>query len=108
MGVSSLSQWGILVVFAKLGSPALVGHLVYGLARKAKELLEAAGGRLLGTVLHNRSFPVPEQSGLIVIIGESLCAACFTLVSFTRCPAFGSLERNHSLSSTAPVVGAGY
>jgi O-antigen/teichoic acid export membrane protein len=31
-GIFSLSQWGILVVFAKLGSAALVGQLVYGLA----------------------------------------------------------------------------
>jgi O-antigen/teichoic acid export membrane protein len=30
--IFALSQWGILVVFAKLGSPALVGQLVYGLA----------------------------------------------------------------------------
>jgi Mrp family chromosome partitioning ATPase len=29
-------------------------------ARKAKESLEAAGIRLLGTVLRNRSFPIPE------------------------------------------------
>jgi Mrp family chromosome partitioning ATPase len=29
-------------------------------ARKAKETLDAAGVRLLGTVLHNRSFPIPE------------------------------------------------
>jgi Mrp family chromosome partitioning ATPase len=29
-------------------------------ARKAKEDLDAAGVRLLGTVLHNRSFPIPE------------------------------------------------
>jgi receptor protein-tyrosine kinase len=29
-------------------------------ARKAKETLEAAGARLLGTILHNRSFPIPE------------------------------------------------
>jgi Mrp family chromosome partitioning ATPase len=29
-------------------------------ARKAKESLDAAGLRLLGTVLHNRSFPIPE------------------------------------------------
>jgi Mrp family chromosome partitioning ATPase len=29
-------------------------------ARKAKEALDAAGVRLLGTVLHNRSFPIPE------------------------------------------------
>ncbi len=29
-------------------------------ARKAKEILEASGVRLLGTVLHNRSFPIPE------------------------------------------------
>ena len=29
-------------------------------ARKAKESLEAAGVRLLGTVLHNRSFPIPS------------------------------------------------
>jgi Mrp family chromosome partitioning ATPase len=29
-------------------------------ARKAKESLDAAGVRLLGTVLHNRSFPIPE------------------------------------------------
>jgi receptor protein-tyrosine kinase len=28
-------------------------------ARKAKESLDAAGVRLLGTVLHNRSFPIP-------------------------------------------------
>jgi O-antigen/teichoic acid export membrane protein len=28
----SLSQWGILAVFAKLGTPALVGQIVYGLA----------------------------------------------------------------------------
>jgi O-antigen/teichoic acid export membrane protein len=35
MGFFSLSQWGILVVFAKLGSPTLVGHLVYGLALAA-------------------------------------------------------------------------
>lgn len=30
-------------------------------ARKAKEVLEAAGVRLLGTVLHNRTFPIPER-----------------------------------------------
>jgi Mrp family chromosome partitioning ATPase len=29
-------------------------------ARKAKETLDAAGVRLLGTVLHDRSFPIPE------------------------------------------------
>ena len=29
-------------------------------ARKAKETLDAAGVRLLGTVLHNRTFPIPE------------------------------------------------
>jgi Mrp family chromosome partitioning ATPase len=29
-------------------------------ARKAKETLDAAGVRLLGTVLHNRMFPIPE------------------------------------------------
>src|ERR1039458_1562492 len=29
-------------------------------ARKAKETLDAAGVRLLGAVLHNRSFPIPE------------------------------------------------
>lgn len=29
-------------------------------ARKAKEALDAAGVRLLGTVLRNRSFPIPE------------------------------------------------
>ena len=32
MAVFSFSQWGILVVFAKLGSVTLVGQLVYGLA----------------------------------------------------------------------------
>jgi Mrp family chromosome partitioning ATPase len=30
-------------------------------ARKAKETFEAANIRLLGTVLHNRTFPIPEQ-----------------------------------------------
>ena len=30
-------------------------------ARKAKEALEAAGVHVLGTVLHNRSFPIPER-----------------------------------------------
>lgn len=30
-------------------------------ARNAKETLDAAGVRLLGTVLHNRSFPIPEK-----------------------------------------------
>jgi Mrp family chromosome partitioning ATPase len=30
-------------------------------ARKAKESFDAAGVRLLGTVLHNRSFPIPEK-----------------------------------------------
>lgn len=30
-------------------------------ARKAKEDLEAAGVRLLGTVLYNRTFPIPEE-----------------------------------------------
>ena len=30
-------------------------------ARRAKESLEAAGVKLLGTVLHNRSFPIPER-----------------------------------------------
>lgn len=30
--VFSLSQWGILAAFAKLGTPALVGRVVYGLA----------------------------------------------------------------------------
>ena len=34
-GIFSLSQWGILVVFAKLGSARLVGQLVYGLALTA-------------------------------------------------------------------------
>jgi hypothetical protein len=30
-------------------------------ARKVKEKLDAAGVRLLGTVLHNRSFPIPRK-----------------------------------------------
>lgn len=30
-------------------------------ALKAKETLDAANVRLLGTVLHNRTFPIPEQ-----------------------------------------------
>jgi Mrp family chromosome partitioning ATPase len=30
-------------------------------ARKAKESFDAMGVRLLGTVLHNRSFPIPER-----------------------------------------------
>jgi len=30
-------------------------------ARRAKETLEAGGVRLLGTVLNNRSFPIPES-----------------------------------------------
>jgi len=30
--VFSLSQWGVLAAFAKLGTPALVGQVVYGLA----------------------------------------------------------------------------
>jgi Mrp family chromosome partitioning ATPase len=30
-------------------------------ARKAKETLDAAGVRLLGTMLNNRSFPIPEK-----------------------------------------------
>jgi Mrp family chromosome partitioning ATPase len=30
-------------------------------ARKAKESLDAAGVRVLGAVLHNRSFPIPER-----------------------------------------------
>jgi receptor protein-tyrosine kinase len=30
-------------------------------ARRAKENLDAAGVRLLGTVLHNRSFPIPKS-----------------------------------------------
>jgi Mrp family chromosome partitioning ATPase len=30
-------------------------------ARKAKEALEASSTRLLGTVLHNRTFPIPER-----------------------------------------------
>jgi O-antigen/teichoic acid export membrane protein len=34
-GVFALSQWGVLVVFAKVGSPTLVGRLVYGLALAA-------------------------------------------------------------------------
>jgi O-antigen/teichoic acid export membrane protein len=34
-GVFALSQWGILVVFAKLGNPSLVGQLVYGIALTA-------------------------------------------------------------------------
>lgn len=34
-GVFALCQWGILIVFAKLGSPALVGQVVYGLALTA-------------------------------------------------------------------------
>ena len=32
MTVFSVSQWALLIVFAKLGSPTLVGQLVYGLA----------------------------------------------------------------------------
>lgn len=32
IGVFSLAQWGILIAFAKFGTPALVGQLVYGLA----------------------------------------------------------------------------
>lgn len=35
MAVFSLCQWGILVVFAKLGSATLVGQIVYGLALTA-------------------------------------------------------------------------
>jgi receptor protein-tyrosine kinase len=31
------------------------------IARKAKDDLEASGVRLLGTILHNRSFPIPEK-----------------------------------------------
>src|ERR1700730_3851088 len=31
-GIFAASQWGIIVVFAKLGSAAVVGQLVYGLA----------------------------------------------------------------------------
>lgn len=34
-GVFALSQWAILIAFAKLGSPALVGKVVYGLALAA-------------------------------------------------------------------------
>jgi protein-tyrosine kinase len=30
-------------------------------ARKTKEALDAAGARLLGTVLHNRTFPIPDK-----------------------------------------------
>jgi hypothetical protein len=30
-------------------------------AQKAKEALDASGVRLLGTVLHNRTFPIPEK-----------------------------------------------
>ena len=30
-------------------------------ARNAKEMLEAANVRLLGTVLNNRTFPIPEK-----------------------------------------------
>ena len=30
-------------------------------ALKAKETLDAANVRLLGTVLHNLTFPIPEQ-----------------------------------------------
>jgi Mrp family chromosome partitioning ATPase len=30
-------------------------------ARKAKESLEAAGVSLIGTILNNRSFPIPEK-----------------------------------------------
>ena len=33
--VFALCQWGILVVFTKLGSPTLVGQLIYGLALTA-------------------------------------------------------------------------
>jgi O-antigen/teichoic acid export membrane protein len=43
--VFALSQWGILVVFAKLGSPTLVGQLVYGLA-VAAPLFVVAGLQL--------------------------------------------------------------
>lgn len=34
-GVFALCQWGTLIVFAKLGSPALVGQVIYGLALTA-------------------------------------------------------------------------
>jgi O-antigen/teichoic acid export membrane protein len=34
-GVFAMSQWGILIIFAKLGSATLVGQLVYGLALAA-------------------------------------------------------------------------
>jgi Mrp family chromosome partitioning ATPase len=30
-------------------------------ARKAKQTLEAANVRVLGTVLNNRTFPIPEK-----------------------------------------------
>jgi protein-tyrosine kinase len=30
-------------------------------ARKAKQALEAANVRVLGTVLNNRTFPIPEK-----------------------------------------------
>ena len=32
-----------------------------GAARKAKQALEAANVRVLGTVLNNRTFPIPEK-----------------------------------------------
>lgn len=54
------------------GDAAVLGQVAYGVvlvieansmrrltARKAKETLDAAGVRLLGTVVYNRSFPIP-------------------------------------------------
>lgn len=95
--VFALCQWGILVVFAKLGSPTLVGQLVYGLALtsplfvvaglqlRAIQATDADNRYTLGKYLGLRAlttvtavivtvvvsavmWPAGNQSGLIVLL----------------------------------------
>lgn len=78
-GVFALSQWGILVVFAKLGSPTLVGQLVYGLALTAP-LFVVAGMQLRSiqaTDADNR-YALGKYLGLRVI--TTLAAVIVTVI----------------------------
>jgi O-antigen/teichoic acid export membrane protein len=87
IAVFSLSQWGILAAFAKLGTPALVGRVVYGLALTTP--LFVIGGlqlrQIQATDTENRH-RLNQYLGLRVLttgaaILVALFVACMTLTS---------------------------
>jgi len=80
--VFALSQWGILVVFAKLGSPILVGQLVYGLALTAP-LFVVAGLQLrsIQATDANNKYALGKYLGLRVL--TTLAAVIVTIIVST-------------------------